>query len=55
MEKDVIIKGVFNLVTSGVCWRKQQLWEVTDKVKQRQVQWLFIQDQGLWDKAEGQP
>lgn len=32
MEKDGIIKGVFNLVTSGVCWRKQQLWEVTDQL-----------------------
>lgn len=49
MEKDVITKGVFNLVTSGVCWRKQQLREVTDQVKHGQVQQLFSQDQGLWD------
>lgn len=49
MEKDVIIKGIFNLVTSDVCWRKQQLGEVTDQVKQAQVQQLFSQDQGLWD------
>lgn len=55
MEKDVIIQGVFNLVTSGVCWRKQELWEVTDKVKQGQVQWLFIQDQGIRTKERDSP
>lgn len=54
MEKDVFIKGVFNLVTSDVCWRKQQLWEVTDQVKLAQVQQLFSQDQGLWNQRLGQ-